>query len=514
MAPLPPTTALHRHAVAHAVGLLLIGGALAQAVQPVQAQQSAPAAARAFDIPPGPLSGALNRYASAAGVALTFSAAQTDGRQSPGVTGRHTVAEGFARVLAGSGLQAQETGPGRFALVQMPRPAAAAEGATLAAVTVTATAERGATTEGTGAYVSAAPLTTATPLGLTLRETPQSVSVITSQRMEDQGLASILQTLVQVPGVAFSTIGTELGEVKARGYNFNNYQIDGVSSFAEATGAGIVPPQQMADMALYDRMEVLRGASGLITGAGDPSGAINMVRKKPTAEFQGAVEAGASSWNDKRAVLDLSGPLNEARSVRGRLIAVGQDGDSHIDHYGRNKGQIYGVLEADLTRSARLTAGLEHERKKIQGESVHGQFPLWFSDGTRTDLPTSFTSASRDNRLDIRTTKAFATLEQALGTGWKLSEAEHRFREHRWRWHPAQRREARYGHRTNQHGRAPTRPLHAVEAPARTGPGRHVRNLRLPPGYVRGYQRPAQQWGQHLRLGPDRNRRVWNERDL
>jgi iron complex outermembrane receptor protein/outer membrane receptor for ferric coprogen and ferric-rhodotorulic acid len=418
--PSTPAANLRRHAVAHAVGLLLIGGALAQVAAPAEAQQPAPAAARSFDIPPGPLAETLNRYASAAGMALTFSAAQTEGKQSPGVRGSHGVTEGFARVLAGSGLQAQETGPGRFALVQMPRPAAAAEGAALAAVTVTAVAERSATTEGTGAYVSAAPLTTATPLGLTLRETPQSVSVITSQRMEDQGLASILQTLVQVPGVAFSTIGTELSEVKARGYNFNNYQIDGVSSFAEATGAGIVPPQQMADMALYDRIEVLRGASGLITGAGDPSGAINMVRKKPTAEFQGAVEAGASSWNDKRAVLDLSGPLNEARSVRGRLIAVGQDGDSHIDHYGRNKGQIYGVLEADLTRSARLTAGLEHERKKIQGESVHGQFPLWFSDGTRTDLPTSFTSASRDNRLDIRTTKAFATLEQALGTGWKL----------------------------------------------------------------------------------------------
>lgn len=378
-------------------------------------------------IPAQPLGDALNAWARQTRMQVAVQQALVAGKTAPAVSGTLTAIQALEQLLAGSGLVAVREG--NAVVIQAAPPAGAGgAGATLKEVTVTGQAERSGSTEGTGRYTSSAPLTTATPLGLTLKETPQSVSVMTSQRMEDQGLTTVQQTLVQVPGVTFNTIGTELGEIKARGYTFNNYQIDGVSSFAEATGAGIVPTQQMADMALYDRIEVLRGASGLITGAGDPSGAINLVRKKPTEEFQGSVEAGIGSWNDKRMVLDLSGPLNEARTLRGRLIAVGQDGDSHIDYYGRNKSQVYGVLEADLTSGTRLTVGLEHERKKIKGESVHGQFPLWFSDGTPTDLPVSFTTASRDNRLDMRTTKAFATLEQELGSDWRLKLAANHWR--------------------------------------------------------------------------------------
>ncbi len=426
--PSTPAATLRRHAVAHAVGLLLIGGALAQVAAPAPAQQPAPAAARSFDIPPGPLAETLNRYASAAGVALTFSAAQTEGKQSPGVRGSHGVTEGFARVLAGSGLQAQETGPGRFALVQLPRPTAAAEGATLAAVTVTAAAERGATTEGTGAYVSAAPLTTATPLGLTLRETPQSVSVITSQRMEDQGLATVQQTLAQVPGLAVPTMGTERVWIQSRGYGVMNYQLDGVNTHSESRGQGASPAQSLTDMALYDRIEVLRGASGLMTGAGDPSGTINMVRKKPTAEFQGSAEASVGSWNDKRAVLDLSGPLNQARNVRGRLITVGEDRDSYLDDYSAHKSQLYGVLEADLTGTTRITAGVEYLRKKSAGSDSYMGWPLWFSNGERTNLPRSFNPASRDSRFTTRSTTLFSTLEQELGNDWRLKVSANRLR--------------------------------------------------------------------------------------
>lgn len=81
-----------------------------------------------------------------------------------------------------------------------------------------------------------------------------------------------------------------------RVYSFKNYQFDGVNTFVEVLGGGGVPYAMVADMAFYDRIEVLRGASGLVTGMGDPSGAINMVRKKPTAEFQGSAEAGLGSW--------------------------------------------------------------------------------------------------------------------------------------------------------------------------------------------------------------------------
>jgi len=115
-------------------------------------------------------------------------------------------------------------------------------------------------------------------------------------------------------------------------------------------------------MALYDRIEVLRGASGLMTGAGDASGAINMVRKKPTAQFQASVEGELASYDERRAMADVSGPLNETGTVRGRLVTVYEEGDSIIDGYSRDKKVVYGVVEADLSRDTKLTAGVTHQR--------------------------------------------------------------------------------------------------------------------------------------------------------
>ena len=412
------------------LALMVSMAVMAAAPTAARAQTAAAQEARlSFDLSAQPLLSALRAFGRQTQLQVLFDDALVEGRQAAAVSGSLSPRDALARLLSGTGLVAVSTQPGTFTL--RPQPGANAA-ATMAAVTVTAQAMRGGATEGTGSYIAAGPSTTATPLGLTQRETPQSVSVITSQRMEDQGLTTIQQTLAQVPGVQTNTLGTELGGASARGYAFKNYQFDGVNTFVEVLGGGAVPSSTVADMAFYDRIEVLRGASGLVTGVGHPSGTINMVRKKPTAEFQGSAEAGLGSWGDKRGVIDLSGPLNAAGSLRGRLVAAGQDGESHIDNYGRRKAQIYGVIEADLTSSTRVTAGLEHERTKVRGQGSYVGFPLWFKDGSRTDLPVSFTGASRDNRLDLESTKAFATLEQQLGGDWKLKlSASHARSSHR-----------------------------------------------------------------------------------
>jgi len=409
-----------------ALVVLAVGATVAPPVMAAPATMSASAANAAaaagtvssYQVAAGPLDEALASFAVSAGVSVQMQPAQVAGRSTPGLDARVTVAEGFAVLLAGSGLEAVDAG-GSVWVLRAGRAEDRAT-ATLAPVTVTAQAEAAGPSEGTGSYVSAAPLGTATPLGLTLRETPQSVSVMTSQRLEDQGLTTIQQTLAQVPGVRTGSLGSELGNASARGYSFSNYQFDGLNTYVEVLGGGTVPASTLADMALYDRIEVLRGASGLVTGAGEPSGTINMVRKKPTARLQTSVEAGVGSWDNRRAAVDISGPLNAARSVRGRLIAVGQDADSYIDNYSRKKGIAYGVVEADLGAATRVTAGFEHERTRVKGQGAYVGFPLWYRDGTRTDLPVSFTAASRDNWLELDSTKVFAALEQELAGDWHL----------------------------------------------------------------------------------------------
>ncbi|MDX8123848.1 TonB-dependent siderophore receptor [Janthinobacterium sp. GMG2] len=406
--------------MAYAIELVFIGSALLLNVQtPALAQESAAAAAASLDfqVPAGDLATALRQVASQSRVILSFTPEQTRGKTSAGLSGRHDVLAALNGVLRGTGLKAERSANGSYVL----RPADAAAGGEAMAMMpeVSVKAQQDAT-EGSGAYVSTLPIATATPLGLSVRETPQSVSVITQQRMQDQGLNTIAQVMAQTPGITLFSLGSERTGFTSRGYSITNYQLDGVSTHSENLGLNAIPSQSLADMALYDRIEVLRGASGLMTGAGDASGAINMVRKKPTAQFQASVEGELASYDERRAMADVSGPLNETGTVRGRLVTVYEEGDSIIDGYSRNKKVVYGVVEADLSRDTKLTAGVTHQRKRSNGSLSYLGFPLFYSNGVMTDLPRSFSPAAKSNRFDTNSTDLFATVEHALANDWKL----------------------------------------------------------------------------------------------
>lgn len=406
--------------MAYAIELVFIGSALLLNVQaPALAQESAAAATATLDfqVPAGDLATALRQVASQSRVILSFTPEQTRGKTSAGLSGRHDVLAALNGVLRGTGLKAERSANGSYVL----RPADAAAGGEAMAMMpeVSVKAQQDAT-EGSGAYVSTLPIATATPLGLSVRETPQSVSVITQQRMQDQGLNTIAQVMAQTPGITLFSLGSERTGFTSRGYSITNYQLDGVSTHSENLGLNAIPSQSLADMALYDRIEVLRGASGLMTGAGDASGAINMVRKKPTAQFQASVEGELASYDERRGMADVSGPLNETGTVRGRLVTVYEEGDSIIDGYSRDKKVVYGVVEADLSRDTKLTAGVTHQRKRSNGSLSYLGFPLFYSNGVMTDLPRSFSPAARSNRFDTNSTDLFATVEHALANDWKL----------------------------------------------------------------------------------------------
>lgn len=75
-------------------------------------------------------------------------------------------------------------------------------------------------------------------------------------------------------------------------------------------------------MALHDRVEVVRGATGLTRAAGNLAAAINLVRKRPTRDFQARIEGSAGTWDRYRTDVDVSGPLNDNGSVRGRMVTA------------------------------------------------------------------------------------------------------------------------------------------------------------------------------------------------
>jgi outer membrane receptor for ferric coprogen and ferric-rhodotorulic acid len=136
------------------------------------------------------------------------------------------------------------------------------------------------------------------------------------------------------------------------------------------------------DMALYGRVEVLRGADGLNAQTGNPSATVNFIRKRPTYQFQASGDISYGSWDTKRIDVDVSGPLNKAGTVAGRLVAVHEDGNSYIDRYQPTKDIVYGVVEANLTPSTLATVGFSYQKNHSRG-AQWGGLPLLDADGSQ-----------------------------------------------------------------------------------------------------------------------------------
>jgi outer membrane receptor for ferric coprogen and ferric-rhodotorulic acid len=267
--------------------------------------------------------------------------------------------------------------------------------------------------EGTERY--RVPLTsTATRLDLTPRETPQSVSTVTRAQIDDFNLNTTNDILESTPGVTVERLETDRTYYSARGFEISNFQVDGVRvpmPYNNVHGD--------VDTAIYDRVEVVRGATGLMSGSGNPAATVNFVRKRPTFEPQAAVSATVGSWDQRRLEADVAGPLDAQGRVRGRLVAAGMESDSYLDRLSRERGLLYGVVEADVTDSTLVTLGHTWQQNNTDG-NMWGSLPLYDSAGNPTDYDVSTTSAPGWSFWDVETRRSFLEVQQALGDRWSL----------------------------------------------------------------------------------------------
>ncbi|MFT3720723.1 TonB-dependent siderophore receptor [Pseudorhodoferax sp.] len=269
-------------------------------------------------------------------------------------------------------------------------------------------------TEGTGAYATEGATSVGSRLSLTPRETPQSVSVVTRQRMDDFNLQSVEDIAGATTGIYLSKSSTERAGFRSRGFSIGNYVIDGTPLMLNVYGNDTMGQNTLA---MYDRVEVLRGATGLLTGTGDPSGVLNLVRKRPTAERHVALEGTLGRWNNKRLELDAGGPLNAAGTLRGRTVLAWQDTDTFAQNYEHRRKLAYGILEADLGPGTRLTLGGSYNDEANPGSSWYG-IP-YAVNGSALDIPRSFTTVPDWAYWDKKGVQAFAELEHRLRNGWK-----------------------------------------------------------------------------------------------
>lgn len=363
-----------------------------------------------YSIAPGSLDAVLGSFGQQSGVMIAVDSTLTNGMRSSGLSGNFAVDEGLQRLLAPLGLQAVTDGDGYRVIA---RPAQGNGELQLQATQVTSN-QLGTITEGSGSYTPGT-IATATRMVLTPRETPQSITVITRQHMDDFGLNSIDEVMRHTPGITVSTFDSERTNYYARGFSVENFQYDGIPTLRNSAYSS---GQTLSDMAIYDRVEILKGATGLLTGAGAPGATINLIRKKPTREFKASIDVGAGSWDNYRTQVDVSGPLTDSGNIRGRGVAAYQDKHSFMDRYERKTGVYFGTLEADLSDDTLLTLGFDYQNNDPHASGWSGSRPLFDRNGERIDVKRSYNNGANWSRWEQTTQSVFATLEHSFTNGW------------------------------------------------------------------------------------------------
>lgn len=248
----------------------------------------------------------------------------------------------------------------------------------------------------------------ATGLNLSAYETPQSLSILDAQSISDFGLYDINSMLSMTTGVNVDATETDRTYYNSRGFDITTMNVD---SIGVPFGNLIVGD---LDTAIYEKVEVIRGSNGLITGLGNPSGTVNYVRKRPSNEFQMNTLVTMGRWDEQRIVTDISTPLTETGSWAMRFVGVYQDKENWLDHYSnsRNVGSL--VVDGQVGDAVTLAFGYTRQDNNSDGV-LWGAAPVIYTDGQQADFSVSTSTTMDWTYWDTLTETAFAEL------GWQIS---------------------------------------------------------------------------------------------
>ncbi|MFU8927380.1 TonB-dependent siderophore receptor [Acinetobacter puyangensis] len=267
----------------------------------------------------------------------------------------------------------------------------------------------------------------ATKLNLSLKDTPQSVTVITQQQIEDQDLNTVEEVLEKTPGVYVRRFGAQGaigngGEYTlyyARGNQILNYQVDGVMTSPATSGKNGSSLSNL-DPSVYENVTVIKGAAGLTNGAGYPSASVGLNRKHASSVSPtGTVRVSGGSNNAIRSEFDVQRALTQSGDVRGRVVAAYGQSDSWRDWGDQSNALLYGVVDADLSDRSSLALGAMLSRSRLDGQGIHG-LDMYGADGNIMPFDREFNASARWAYSQVDTLNLFAQLTHEFANRWKI----------------------------------------------------------------------------------------------
>ncbi|WP_028681490.1 TonB-dependent siderophore receptor [Pseudomonas chlororaphis] len=345
----------------HAVRVALLSSALGVAALPCLAQAAETGAAslsHSYNIPGGTLSDVLNRFAREAGITLSMTPAQLQGRQSAGLKGEYSTDQALGQLLNGSGLEALSQDGSSYVLRALPETGALALPTT--DIKGFALGNALGSMEGYNATHSQI----ATKTSTALLETSQSVSVVTREQMDDQGSQTVSQTMRYTPGVLTNPYGAthRYDYVAMRGFNdgsVDNIYLDGLKSMGDS---GTYSTMQV-DPYFLERVDILKGPSSVLYGRSSPGGLVALTSKKPLFEPYHQIQATVGTQGQRGMGFDFSGPVDDDKRIAYRLTGLADRSDTQFDHNKEKRYALAPTLSIDFTDDTSLTlqAYLQHD---------------------------------------------------------------------------------------------------------------------------------------------------------
>ncbi|QZI68010.1 TonB-dependent siderophore receptor [Pseudomonas protegens] len=250
----------------------------------------------------------------------------------------------------------------------------------------------------------------ATRTDTSIHETPQSISVVAKDAVEDLGATRLQDALDYAGGVgrANNFGGQGLTTFTVRGFTTGEFYRNG---FPINRGYPNMP-----DANTIERLEVLRGPATMLYGRGDPGGTFNVVSKQPLPERTVTLGSQLNDQGMRRGTLDASGPLDEDGRLAYRLNVVGEGGDTFRDHVETERYGVTPVLSWQVSDATRLM---------FEGDFMRNNAPL---DRGVTRYAKQIGSASRDSffgekdvgKLHNDNNMAQLRFEHLLNDDWTL----------------------------------------------------------------------------------------------
>jgi len=254
----------------------------------------------------------------------------------------------------------------------------------------------------------------ATGLTMELNETPQSISVVTSELIKNFAANSVDDALRMATGITVEKGETNRTSYTSRGFDIKSTQIDGVglpNSWGLVTGA--------VDSYGFEEIEVIRGANGQLTGVGNSAGTLNYVRKRPTNDNEGEVGLTLGSYDLKRLQADYSLLLTDSGSWAARFIAVVEDKESYLDGLEDERTYLSAIVDGQLTDNSALTFGASYQDTDSDGV-MWGGLVYNYSDGTQAEWDVSASPTQDWTSWDTTKFDAFIEYLYEFDNEWEV----------------------------------------------------------------------------------------------